>query len=339
MNDYGIVFSGGGALGSWEVGCYKAILSRHGARQPYVVTGASAGAINAVGVCAGMLPKQIQDTWAGLTNNQVYTAQFGSGSIGSLLLSSIRRLSIVEAITEFAKKKTCVYSTAPFEKTLTRVLTGYYQNFVQSKVACVISLTNLTKGVGEIYYKLPLGENLDLPSASNWNRVTGLENLVQVLLGSTALPILFPPRYHFFDGGVLLNQPISPALDLICASGPEGPNVDLDDFVLYVIIPSSEALGAVGNLLEIGSTVINSWLSLSLVAQIRNVRLRNHVRGLTNDKQIRISVIRPPLDLTKTFGVSLLDFGKNVAELVGDGERAAYDRMDTFKSAVPGTWY
>ena len=43
--------------------------------------------------------------------------------------------------------------------------------------------------------------------------------------------------------------------------------------------------------------------------------------------------------MTKTFGVSLLDFGKNVAELVGDGERAAYNRMDTFKSAVPGTWY
>jgi predicted acylesterase/phospholipase RssA len=336
---YGIVFSGGGALGSWEVGCYKAILSRHEGRQPYVVTGASAGAINAVGVCAGMLPNQIEDTWTGLRNNQIYTAQFGSSSIGTLLLSSVRRLSIVEAITEFARKTTCIYSTAPFEKTLTKVLSGYYQNFVQSNVACVISLTNLTKAVGEIYYKLPVGESLNLANASNWNRVTGLENLVQVLLGSTALPILFPPQYHFFDGGVLLNQPISPALDLICTGDAQAPAVDLDDFVLYVIIPSSEALGAVGNLLEIGSTVISSWLSLSLVAQIRNVRLRNRIRSLTNDKQIRICVIRPPLDLTKTFGVSLLDFGKNVAELVSDGERAAYDRMNTFKSSVPGTWY
>ena len=156
-------------------------------------------------------------------------------------------------------------------------------------------------------------------------QITGLEHLVQVLLGSTALPILFSPQYHFFDGGVLLNQPISPALELVSSAALEAPPVDLDNFVLYVIIPSSQALGAVGNLLEIGSTVINSWLSLSLVAQIRNVRLWNGIRTLTGDKQLRICVIRPPLDLTKTFGVSLLDFGKKVGALVNDGEQAAND--------------
>jgi predicted acylesterase/phospholipase RssA len=335
---YGIVFSGGGALGSWEIGCYRAILSRYGGKQPFVATGASAGAINAVGVCAGMPPKQMEDIWTGLTNRQIYVSQFGARSAASLLWSTITKASISTAIVEFAKKSNSIYSTKPFEGTLKKVLAGYYQSFVQSNISCVISLTNLTKGAGEIYYKLPVGQGLPGPDLGDWSPITGLENVVQVLLGSTALPILFPPQYHFFDGGVLLNQPISPALALASPGGAAAP-VDLDGFVLYVIIPSSQALGAVGDLIEISSTVVSSWLSLSLVAQIRNIQLRNRIRSLTGDKQIRICVIRPAVDLTKAFDVSLLDFGKNVGELVNDGEQAANDRINRFDSANPHTWY
>ncbi len=335
---YGIVFSGGGALGSWEIGCYRAVLSRYGGKPPFVTTGASAGAINAVGVCAGMGPKQMEDIWAGLRNDQVYVGQFGALSVASLLWRTLSKASISKAVIEFAKQSNSIYSTKPFEGTLKKVLSGYYQSFVQSSTSCVISLTNLTKGAGEVYYKLPVGQGLPGQDFGDWSPITGLENLVQVLLGSTALPILFPPQYQFFDGGVLLNQPISPALALASPGGAPPP-VDLDNFVLYVIIPSSQALGAVGDLIEIGSTVVSSWLSLSLIAQIRNIQLRNRIRAYAGDKQIRICVIRPALDLTKTFDVSLLDFGKNVADLINDGQAAANDRMNLFDPANPKTWY
>lgn len=50
-------------------------------------------------------------------------------------------------------------------------------------------------------------------------------------------------------------------------------------------------------------------------------------------------MIRPAVDLTKTFKVSLLDFGKNVADLINDGQEAANNRMNLFDSANPKTWY
>lgn len=148
---YGIVFSGGGALGSWEIGCYRAVLSRYGGKPTFVTTGASAGAINAVGVCAGMPSKQMEDIWAGLRNDQVYVSQFGAASVALLLWRTVSKVSISQAVIEFAKKSNSIYSTTPFESTLKRVLSGYYQGFVQSNISCVISLTNLTKGAGEVY--------------------------------------------------------------------------------------------------------------------------------------------------------------------------------------------
>src|SRR5689334_13235647 len=73
---YGIVFSGGGALGAWEVGCYDAIKGRHGGSAPAVVTGASAGALNAVGACAGMPPPQLQRLWTNINSQDVYRFRF-----------------------------------------------------------------------------------------------------------------------------------------------------------------------------------------------------------------------------------------------------------------------
>ena len=54
LGPYGVVFSGGGALGAWEVGCLHSLLRRHETKYPLVVAGASAGALNAAGLALGM---------------------------------------------------------------------------------------------------------------------------------------------------------------------------------------------------------------------------------------------------------------------------------------------
>jgi len=84
---YGIVFSGGGALGAWEVGCYDAIRAHHKGTPPVIVTGASAGALNAVGVCAGMLSPQLQDLWAGITPKDVFQFRFSKKDIARILFA------------------------------------------------------------------------------------------------------------------------------------------------------------------------------------------------------------------------------------------------------------
>jgi len=61
---YAVVFSGGGALGSWEVGCYRALLTHHGGELPACVTGASAGALNAAAITSGMSADEIAEAQA-----------------------------------------------------------------------------------------------------------------------------------------------------------------------------------------------------------------------------------------------------------------------------------
>src|SRR3712207_5353872 len=69
---YAIVFSGGGALGAWEVGCFKTIM-RHHNELPAIVTGASAGALNAAGICARLSPSELENLWCTLRPEEVYS--------------------------------------------------------------------------------------------------------------------------------------------------------------------------------------------------------------------------------------------------------------------------
>jgi NTE family protein len=328
--DYGIVFSGGGALGAWEVGCYRAIRSLYGDRVPRVVTGASAGAINAVGVCAGMLPQQLEEIWSKISDADVYRPRFGRWIYGKLMFAALMKLSATETAKQFLQEHRSLYDTTPLHQTLTRILDGYYHQFCQSQTRCALTVTNLTQNKKELFYKLPPGETLPDEAlagslAGSWQKILSLDMLVQALMGSTAIPILFPPFGVYFDGGVLLNQPITPAIALGALN-------------LFVVVPSSEALGATDNLLAIASTLATIWLSASMFAQLDNVRLRNRIRENTGDTKIRLCMIRPPRDLTR-LGVTLLSFGKAVPEMVANGDMVARQRLDRFDPSNDKTWY
>src|ERR1700722_7474751 len=90
-NEYAVVFSGGGAFGAWEVGAYDEILSRHHGHPPTIVTGASAGALNAAAICAGVSPADLQKLWTGLTPDKVYRSQV---RVRDFLKAVIRQRSI-----------------------------------------------------------------------------------------------------------------------------------------------------------------------------------------------------------------------------------------------------
>ena len=92
-------------------------------------------------------------------------------------------------------------------------------------------------------------------------------------------------------------------------------------------------------LLTIASTLVTTWLSASMIAQIDNVRLRNSIRAQTNDPKIRLCLIRPPRDITAHLDVTLLSFGKAVEEMVNDGDKVARDRLDRFDPTDEKTWY
>jgi predicted acylesterase/phospholipase RssA len=176
---------------------------------------------------------------------------------------------------------------------------------------------------------------------AQWVEVTNLEKLIDALIGSTAIPIVFPPHKDYFDGGVLLNQPISPALRL------KHPDV------LYVIIPSPDGLGNIENMVSIGSTLVGAWLASSLLAQINQVKILNELNHALGDPLVKLCVVRPAFDLTKRpaerhkgseqeyklSGFSLLGFGDRVEDLVQAGRDAAHLQLLKFDPNNEGTWY
>jgi predicted acylesterase/phospholipase RssA len=330
MPDYGIVFSGGGALAAWEVGCYRAIRMRHGDNLPAIVSGASSGALNAAGVCVGMQAATLKDVWAQMKNADVYQARFG-GWIFTKLAAKAVRIGVQDAVFEFLSRQQSVFDASPLVDTLRRELRNYEQPFEQSSVRLAVSATNLTLNRKQVFYKMPpqicLPANAPRPD-TDWRRIGGIDSLVDALVGSTALPILFSPWTHFFDGGIMLNQPISPALRIF---KPD---------ILYVIIPSAESLGQTGDLIQLGSTLLTVWLRMSLDLQIERIKLINNViRPKTGKRKIRLCVIRPSQDLGRRFGVSLLQFGKKVDELENAGFEAANLRIAIFRDDNEVTWY
>jgi predicted acylesterase/phospholipase RssA len=324
---YAIVFSGGGALGSWEVGAYKALRAHHQNQDPTVVTGASAGALNATAVCAGMSAEEIRRLWADLAPSDVYTLRFGRGTAARLFGSSIWQWSFTKALMQFLDGHNSLLDTSTLAGKLREIFPPHSQPFFQSRIRFVISLTDLSAGARRFFYKLPPGEKLPKDAlvpelVTAWREIQSMEMLLQALMGTTALPVLFPPFEGLFDGGVLLNQPITPAYLLGALN-------------IYVLIPSPIALGRTNNLRAIGSTLLSRWLSASLLSQIESVRLRNRIRGYTGDPKIRLCVIRPQTELQ----CGLLSFGAGVDALVADGERTARERLDRFDSANENTWY
>jgi len=321
---YAVVFSGGGALGSWEVGCYRAIVERQNGHLPEIVTGASAGALNAAAVCAGLSTDDLEKLWSNLKDDQVYEPQFGWGTYLRFAVSALRQRSIQKAAATKLRQDRSILKTAPLKKTLGNIFTGNRATgFQLSKICFAISLTNLTEKRREVFYRTPDDHPpIDRP---NWVRIRSPEMLIQALMGTTALPVLFPQFESWFDGGVLMNQPISPA-------------ILLGGQLIYVLIPTPAALGETTDLLQIASTALSVWLAESLIMQVELIKVRNDIRRSTGDPLLKICIIRPLRNLEEAFGVSLLSFGVKIPELIKQGYDDAKTRLETFDQENPTTW-
>ncbi|HVM95310.1 MAG TPA: patatin-like phospholipase family protein, partial [Candidatus Acidoferrales bacterium] len=66
----GLVLSGGGARGAFQVGVYERLLrDPRFAGGPTVLSGTSAGAINSALIAAGKSPREMMDFWNGIADN------------------------------------------------------------------------------------------------------------------------------------------------------------------------------------------------------------------------------------------------------------------------------
>ncbi|CAH0989935.1 hypothetical protein SIN8267_00006 [Sinobacterium norvegicum] len=216
-----LILSGGGARAAYQVGVLKATAELFPSRShnPFsIITGTSAGAINAVALAASannfrLAVKKVERIWHHLEVNKIYKVGHWQ------LLSSASKL-----IFSFAnqgkglRKPVALLDTTPLRQLLTqsiqfknidrRINDGYLD-------AVSVTACGYTSGESVCFFQAKAG-------TENWChlRRRGIHDQLGVnhLLASSAIPALLPAqiikREYFGDGALRQLAPISAALNL-----------------------------------------------------------------------------------------------------------------------------
>ena len=249
----GLVLSGGGARGAFQVGVYERLLEdpRFAAR-PVVLSGTSAGGINAALIAAGKSPREMLQFWKSIADDPPVTASaafFGSA------LRTLARLSLEEAarwlgtpqpLRAFLHRVRNHRSlrpgnvlalwvefllTARFEL-VSRFLEGIREPFVVDTAPLRARLVDVFGGERVPNRGVRLALNtVDVHSGRVVRFVTAPAPVtrsadyivvdaitVDMVLASASIPLLFPPvrvgTHLLWDGGLLVNTPLAPAVAL-----------------------------------------------------------------------------------------------------------------------------
>ncbi|TDG15213.1 patatin-like phospholipase family protein [Seongchinamella unica] len=219
-----LVLTGGGARAAYQVGVLKAaaeVLPKH-AHNPFsIITGTSAGAINAVALGASannfrLAVKKVEYIWSNLRVEQVYRAGYVN------LAGSVLRLigSLFHRGTGLGKPLSLL-DTAPLAELLQHVINfERLQKRLESGLLDAIGVTASSYDTGEsvTFYQ----SDLDGSVLPRWQRARrrgeptrlGVEHL----LASSAIPTILPAAaingHYYGDGALRQVSPISPALHL-----------------------------------------------------------------------------------------------------------------------------
>jgi len=172
-----LILSGGGARGAFQIGVWKYLQERNWT--PDLVCGTSVGAINAVAIGAGMPLDRLFEIWTTYHRPLIYR---------------FRMLKFLANLL-FGRPLKPVMDTGPLRKMVTRHLD--IDALRKSRIDVIITAVNL------------LTARLHLFN----HHVIDIDHV----MASSAVPILFPWQHingePYWDGGVMANSPLSPALE------------------------------------------------------------------------------------------------------------------------------
>jgi len=247
----GLVLSGGGARGAFQVGAYERLIEHprfeHG---PDVLSGTSAGAINAALIAAGKTPREMMEFWHGLSADPpvVASAQFFEDAIGSFLRLSVREmgnwLTSIDPARRFLRHAShhlafrpgsvlaiwVEYLLASRFELVSRLLEGIGETFVADTEMLRTRLIDAIGGeeVPEDEVRLAINTmdahsgrvvrfvtmNTPHTRSPEYEIVDAIT--VDMVLASASIPLLFPAvqvgSHHLWDGGLLVNTPLAPVV-------------------------------------------------------------------------------------------------------------------------------
>lgn len=176
-----LALSGGGSFGAVQMGVLDSLIRSGIAPEMYdIITGISAGGLNAAFLSysanVSAALPQIRNIYANLTTAQIYTND------------------IFRIFSTYG-----VYSTAPLVNTLTQIIKSHIP--ITGGPITLIGATNL------------VAQSLDV---FRYDQATSITEMVDVLMSTSAIPIIFPPHSMngllYVDGGVISNEMIQQAV-------------------------------------------------------------------------------------------------------------------------------
>ncbi|TMA34033.1 MAG: hypothetical protein E6J79_17230 [Deltaproteobacteria bacterium] len=351
----GLVLSGGGARGAFQVGVYERLLEDpRFARGPAVISGTSAGSINAALIAAGKSPREMLQFWNEIADHPPVTASpaFFDGAVRMLARlgaeEMIRWLSTSGPLRAFLRRLPRHLPLRPgslvapwIEYLLTsrfelvsRFLEGIPEPFVVDTAPLRARLVDAFRGERVPNRGLRLAVNtVDANTGQVVRYVTApvlpspgyvvVEAItVDMVLASASIPLLFPPVQIgprlLWDGGLLVNTPLAPVVAL-----------GADEVVTVLVTeppePNPRAFAHFGRAVE---RIVDTFLENAYNIDRKLLLERNRARRPRGDRYrdvILYEAVRPLHDACFNAG-SYLYFERGILSAMYEaGGRAASD--------------
>lgn len=222
--DLAVMMTGGGARAAYQVGLLKGLARHFPALRIQIVTGVSAGAINAIYLAArqGSLSEKarnLERMWCELNCDSIYHFSWKAFMPFRSVLASL-----LPKKSRFTKSRPrALVDTSPLRDLMCRVLDtpcgqpirGIEEN-IRSGDLTALALMTLDYSTGQTV-RWVQGRSFDVYEGPN-RRVANTRFTVDHVLASAALPFVFPAvrigsAWHG-DGGIRLAAPLSPAVHL-----------------------------------------------------------------------------------------------------------------------------
>lgn len=292
----GLVLSGGGANGAFEAGVMAAI--EDAGIRPTVLSGTSAGALNAAAMAHGLDAATLADVWRRTDAGDVHRPRrdvwrlprpagwFSDGGLADRGLDGIGW--------------TWLLDTSPLRDTLAEALGGERVEPVDGLTVSVSAVEQATGRLVRFTNRLP-------PEHRRTAAYREVALTVDHLLASAAIPLAFRPAEvagsHWWDGGLVANTPLAPAM----AHEPDAVIV-VTTATRERPAPRPESLGEAIGLL------IDNVLAHSLAADLKQARLINELCRLDPQRRDRRAVDLLVIEPTGEQLGGSLDFSRELAE-------------------------
>jgi NTE family protein len=312
--DLAVLLTGGGARAAYQVGLLKGLATHFPDLRIRIITGASAGAINAAYLASShgtLLEKarQLELMWCELSSNSIYQFDWKA-----FLPFRAALASLLPKKSRFTRSRPhALVDTTPLRTLLKRILetpfggaiSGIEEN-IRSGELTALALMTLDYSTGQTV-RWVQGRNFDPYEGPN-HRSARTYFTVDHVLASAALPFVFPAvrignAFHG-DGGMRMAAPLSPAVQLgahriIAMStgylrGPE----EASKPVVHGYPPAAQILGQLVNAIFLDGIEEDVARMERMNELLRKTDPHDH-GGL---KPIDLLVLRPSIDLGKLSG-------------------------------------